>query len=112
MENLQWCELWNGLEKIDPQLISSGQSLYIPASVTTLTKSHNGVQWCTTVINATSLKIYCESTSKPNGWDSYFNAVTTKTESSNVGPSVTKYAPVTWGVSRETYRANNRYLNN
>ena len=108
MPNLIWAELWDGCQYNNSHFFTDCaklKSLYIPSSVTTLGRPYDGANWVGTVGQSRNVTIYCERTSKPSGWDQYWNA-------SDYAKPPSSYAPVVWGVSRETYRANNRYLNN
>ena len=108
MPNLEWAELWDGLITIETQEFNNSvnlKSLYIPSSVTnmpTFYDSYYGGYSSILYAASNNLAIYCQSTSQPSGWSTYWNA--RSWNGSN-------RAPVTWGVSRETYRNNNRYLN-
>ena len=106
MPYLRWAELWNGFKYSygDPFVNCANlESLYIPSSVITIQRVSNGQEMVNIVCYCPKVKIYCEPTSKPSGWANYWNAKT---------PNNSPLADTYWGVSRETYRANNRYLNN
>ena len=102
---LKWVELWNGLTTCNSQIIESSpnvKSVYIPKTVTTINKSwdSNYNQWLSMFTGCPStVKIYCESTSKPSGWDDYWNG-----RSSNGGNKITP----TWNVTRAKYRSSYR----
>ena len=116
MPNLIWVELWDGLKTNNGHSIANCgnlQSIYIPSSVTTITKVSDGVNYCDIVTNDTKAKLYCEPSSQPSGWATYWNGITAMPIASNtITTKPTTLAPITWGVSRSTYRNNNRYVNN
>ena len=67
-------------------------SIYIPSSVTTISASSylkSPFSSC-----SSSLKIYCGASSKPSGWETYWNY---RTNSATYTP--------TWGVTREQYNS-------
>jgi len=67
-------------------------NIYIPSSVTTISASNcfNSPFY----ICSSSLKIYCGASSKPSGWDTYWNYYANSGQLS-----------VTWGVTREQYNS-------
>ena len=108
MPNLEWVECWNGLTTITPLSFANCpklKSIHIPKDVSSITTNYDsGVGgWQYMLVDSPNVTIYCEVTSKQSGWCNNWNAITL---------NATNLAPVVWGVSRETYRANNRYLNN
>ncbi|MBR0518994.1 leucine-rich repeat protein, partial [bacterium] len=110
MPNLEWAELPNGINLIEMQTFQSCpklKSLYIPNSVTTIRGNYYDYfgGWYSMCYYITpNVHIYCQSTSKPNGWSEYWNA--TRVNGGNPIPN----SQIHWNVSRETYR--NNYRNN
>ncbi len=76
--------------------ISSLNKVIIPKSVMAI--SHNAFSECT------SLTIYCEAESKPNGWENTWNRI----DSYNIGNTTT--IPVVWGCVDVVQEDNINYL--
>ena len=73
------------------------KSVYIPSSVTTIWARNEYSQTVTQAAGpfafiSTTVKIYCERTSAPSGWDAGWN-----------GYNLNTLLSVTYGVSLETY---------
>ena len=103
MPNLVWAEIWDGLTGFTGNPFggcSNLKSFYIPKTVTTITYTVDSVNgtYYSLLLGDVDAKIYCEATSKPSGFGNYWNARSNKSN----------YAPVTWNVSRTTYRNNYR----
>ena len=93
--NLTSVTLSNGIRNLAVSAFNSCKSLnkiYIPASVTTISapnSSNPPFYGC-----SSTLKIYCEASSKPNGWGTYWNYY-----------NATNPLSVTWGVTRAEFDA-------
>ena len=113
--NIEWIELPSGVQAMYAHVFcgcSKLKSFYIPSTVTTITHEYNGEinpgGYYSILLHCPNVNVYCEINSKPSNWSSYWSG----REFTFNSPSSANPAPVVWGVSRETYRANNRYLNN
>ena len=105
MPNLVWCEFWDGLELSEScplHYCQNLKSVFIPKTVTTIKEELDSPTntYYNLAFNSPNVNFYCERKSSDTGynWSSYWNA---RGNRSNL-------APVTWNVSRTTYRNNYR----
>lgn len=88
--------LSSNLTSMDESLFNNCKSLtsiFIPASVTEIDADYSGSSFFEGCKK--DLKIYCEASSKPEGWGEYWNCY------GNYGSKITE--KITWGVTREQY---------
>ena len=74
-----------------------GKTMFIPSTVKTVDESTDSLNRYLGITPNSSTKIYTDATSKPSGWNNYWNC--------NGGNSSSRNTTI-WGVSRATYNAN------
>ena len=99
-----WIEFPSSVKTLVGNVATSSQNLksvYVPASVTSMPECRDSANYICAIAKLTNATIYCEVSSRPSGWYTYWNAKTNSTSSPTC--STTK-----WNVSRATYEANYR----
>ena len=102
MPNLKWVELPSGLT-INPVVFYNCNNLkkiYIPKNTTIVDGTVWGGTWSMFGNTPSDIHVYCEDSSQPSTWSSYWNA-----RAVNGGNRIPS-SQIHWNVTREWFRAN------